>query len=443
MAKRVTGKRGAKASKAAPAKGGLVGARAAGPSTLAELTPDPQNARDHGDRNVGTIVSALQEVGAARSIVIDEAGVVLAGNATVEAAKAAGLTKVRVVDVDGDTVVAVRRSGLSADQKVRLALFDNRASELADGWNVEMLEQLRAGGISLDGLWTDQELQALLAAPDRQGLTDPDQVPARRATTIKAGDLFELGGHRLLCGDSTDPAAVARVLAGAVPLLMVTDPPYGVDYDPTWRAEAGVNKNRAKMGRVLNDDRADWTPVWKLFPGLVAYVWHGGLKSAVVEASLVAARFEMRAQIVWAKDRLVLSRGDYHWQHEPCWYAVRSGATGKRTADRKQATLWRIATPPAHVDEVSPEASTVWEIAAREDGGHTHGTQKPVECMARPMRNHLAPEVFEPFSGSGTTIIAAETLGRRCYAIELDPSYVQVAIDRWEAFTGQKAVAIV
>ena len=157
---------------------------------------------------------------------------------------------------------------------------------------------------------------------------------------------------------------------------MVTDPPYGVDYDPAWRARAGVNLNTQKLGAVTNDDRADWTDAWQLFPGDVAYVWHGGLEASTVQTSLERAGFGIRAQIVWAKDRLALSRGDYHWQHEPCWYAVRDGSTGHRTADR---------TP-----------STLWEIPARDDAGHGHGTQKPVECMRRPMQNHIPSEVYDP-----------------------------------------------
>jgi DNA modification methylase len=238
-----------------------------------------------------------------------------------------------------------------------------------------------------------------------------------------------------LCGDATFGADVARLLSGAKPFMMVTDPPYGVAYDPAWRVEAGVNHNTKKLGKVKNDDRADWTDTWRLFPGSVAYVWHGGLKANVVQNSLESCGFTMRAQIIWAKDRLALSRGDYHWQHEPCWYAVREGATGDRNKDRSQTTLWRIA---------AGLVSTVWEIAAREDDGHTHGTQKPVECMARPMRNHVALDVFDPFVGSGTSLIAAETLSRRCYAIEIEPMYVQVAIDRWEQFNpnGQKAVKV-
>jgi len=207
-----------------------------------------------------------------------------------------------------------------------------------------------------------------------------------------------------------------------VPRLLICDPPYGVSYDPAWRAEAGVNRNRKKLGKVANDDQADWGPAWALFPGDVAYVWHAGLKASIVEASMVAAGFELRAQIIWAKDRMALSRGDYHWQHEPCWYAVRKGAKGHRTDDRSQTTLW--------------------SIPAGDDAGHGHGTQKPVEVMRRPMENHEPSDVYDPFCGSGTTLIAAEQLGRRCFAIEIEPRYVQVSIDRFEQFCGQKAVKV-
>jgi DNA modification methylase len=233
----------------------------------------------------------------------------------------------------------------------------------------------------------------------------------REKWNVQPGQLWRLGEHLILCGDSTKTEDVARVLQGGVPGMMVTDPPYGVEYDPSWRADAGINKNQDKMGKVENDDIADWTPAWRLFPGDVAYVYHAGLMANVVQASLELAGFQIRQQLIWAKDRMALSRGDYHWQHEPCWYAVRKGKTSNRTDDRTQTTLW--------------------EIPSREDSGHGHGTQKPVECMARAIRNHNIDLVYEPFSGSGTTIIACENLKRKCRAIEISPAYVAVAIQRF------------
>ena len=203
---------------------------------------------------------------------------------------------------------------------------------------------------------------------------------------------------------------------------MVTDPPYGVNYDPAWRHRTGVSRSSRKS-KVLNDDRADWSAAWRLFPGNVAYVWHGALHAATVAQSLEREGFTIRAQIIWAKERLVIGRGDYHWMHEPCWYAVRS--KGFWTGDRKQTTLWTIAN-------------------GNQDADTEHSTQKPVECMRRPMQNHSGPgdAVYEPFLGSGTTLIAAETVGRTCLGIELEPRFVDVAIRRWEAFTGKKVTLL-
>ena len=172
--------------------------------------------------------------------------------------------------------------------------------------------------------FTPRELSDALTARRRRGLTDEDEVPPLADSPItRAGDIWCLGSHRVACGDSTDAATVKALIGDCHPPLMVTDPPYGVDYDPTWRHRAGVN-NSERTGKVRNDERADWEAAWALFPGNIAYVWHGALHAATVAESLVRQGFNIRAQIIWAKERLVIGRGDYHWQHEPCWYAVRS-----------------------------------------------------------------------------------------------------------------------
>ena len=221
-------------------------------------------------------------------------------------------------------------------------------------------------------------------------------------------------------GERAPIQEVARLLDGQKPFLMVTDPPYGVDYDPEWRAEAGVNKNRGKLGEVSNDHRADWREAWELFRGPVAYVWHAGRYASTVQASLEAVGFEVRSQIIWAKDRFALSRGHYHWQHEPCWYAVRG--TAHWMGDRSQNTLW--------------------SIKAREDSGHGHGTQKPLECMRRPIVNHTkrGGAIYDPFLGSGTTMMAAELTERVCFGLDIDPRYVDVAVIRWQDFTSRAAI---
>ncbi len=239
--------------------------------------------------------------------------------------------------------------------------------------------------------------------------------------------MWALGGHRLLCGDATNADDVAQVLDGERPTLTVTDPPYGVEYDASWRRKL-VPGATYREGKVANDDRADWSEAMALLPGDVAYVWHGGLHAGVVAGSLAAAGFDIRSQIVWTKPSLVLSRGAYHWQHEPAWFAVRKGATAHWIGDRKQSTVWDIPT--------------VHRTAGTSDDAITdHSTQKPVECMARPLRNHEG-DVYDPFVGSGTTIIAAEQTGRRCFAMDIDPVYVQMAIERWQNFTGRQAVRL-
>jgi DNA modification methylase len=219
-----------------------------------------------------------------------------------------------------------------------------------------------------------------------------------------------------MCGSATSPRDVERALAGREPKLMVTDPPYGVNYDPRWRATWSAKRN---VGRVANDDRAGWRAAWELFAGDVAYVWHSSLHAAVVMHDFKQIGFELRSQIIWSKRNAVFSRGHYHWQHEACFYFVRRGRTARWSGDRRQNTLWPIA----------PERD------------RSHSTQKPVACMARAIANHGAAgdDVYDPFAGSGTTIIAAEELERRCVSIEILPRNCRIAIDRWEALTGKRA----
>ena len=327
-------------------------------------------------------------------------------------------------------VPVIRLSHLDEDDRRAYRIADNKLTELSE-WDDPILRDEIALLLAVDydlGLLgiVDEDLEALLRDPDQVeggAVEDEDDIPEPPATPVSvAGDLWQLGSHRLICGDSTAADVVGRLLGNVKPQLMVTDPPYGVEYDPSWRNQAGAAKTK-RTGKVLNDDRADWREAWALFPGDVAYVWHGALHAAEVAESLMAAGFNVRSQIIWAKDRLVLSRGDYHWQHEPCWYAVKKTGKGHWAGDRKQTTLW-------HISGKDQDATTV------------HGTQKPVECMRRPMLNNSSPgqAVFEPFMGSGTTLIAAETTGRVCYGIELNPTYVDVAIERWQQFTGANAV---
>jgi len=387
---------------------------------LARLQPYAKNAKMHGAEQVAKIAASMAEFGWTVPCLVGEDGELIAGHGRVLAATQLGLAAAPVI-VLGHLTEAQRRA-------YRLA--DNKLTELGT-WDEALLsaelQDLLAEDFDLSLIgFEDGELQALLTGegePEAGSSETEDDVPELPEDPVsRPGDLWVLGKHRLLCGDSTVATDVERVLNGVKPQLLISDPPYGVDYDPSWRNQAGA-ANTKRTGKVLNDDRADWREAWSLFPGDVAYVWHGALHAATVAESLEACGFNIRSQIIWAKERLVLSRGDYHWQHEPCWYAVRAKGKGHWAGDRKQTTLWQIASK-------DQDATTV------------HGTQKPVECMRRPMLNNSSPgqAVYEPFMGSGTTLIAAETTGRVCYGIELNPAYVDVAVERWQVFTGQRAV---
>lgn len=383
-----------------------------------KLRPHARNAKTHGDDQVAKIAASMAKFGWTVPCMVADDGELIAGHGRVLAAAMLGLSEVPVI----------RLGHLDDAERRAYRIADNKLTEMGD-WDEAVLRDEIAGllaedfDLSLLGI-TNEDLDALLQDPDIgdgaiEGEDDTPEIPEDPVS--HAGDLWVLGNHRLLCGDATVSSDVARVLGTVKPLLMVTDPPYGVEYDPGWRNQAGTKTKRT--GKVLNDDRADWRDAWVLFPGDVAYVWHGALHAATVAESLEAAGFNVRSQIIWAKDRLVLSRGDYHWQHEPCWYAVKKTGKGHWAGDRKQTTLWQIANK-------DQDAQTV------------HGTQKPVECMRRPILNNssLGQAIYEPFMGSGTTLIAAETTGRVCFGMELNPAYVDVAVQRWQQFTGANAM---
>lgn len=384
-------------------------------ASVASLIPYARNSRTHSDAQVTKIAASIREFGFLNPIIVDGANGIIAGHGRVMAAQKLGLEALPVIEA----------SHLTEAQKRAYIIADNRLA-LDAGWDNDLLkielQDLQAGGfdLALTGFEIG-EIEGFLAE-QTEGLTDPDDVPEPPAQPVTVeGDVWLVGRHRIICGDSTSADVVGKLLGDVNPHLMVTDPPYGVEYDPSWRAKAGVNKNTQKMGKVLNDDKADWREAWALFPGDVAYVWHASLFTREVLDSLEACGFKHRSMIIWAKDRFTLGRGDYHWQHEPAWYVVKDGKKGHYGGGRSQ--------------------STVWNIPARDDKGVGHGTQKPVECMKRPIENNSSPgqAVYEPFSGSGTTIIAGEMTGRHVYAIELNPAYVDVAVKRWQDFTGQQA----
>jgi DNA modification methylase len=402
-------------------------ATAIGKRAVEALIPYARNARTHSEAHIAQIAAAISEWGWTNPLLIDESGTIIAGHGRVLAARKLGIAEVPVI---------VAR-GWSEAQRRAYILADNQLA-LNAGWDESLLRlelaDLRDMAFDLSLIGFGEAEQAALL-DNTEGLTDPDDAQAAPEHPVsEPGDLWLLGRHRLLCGDSTVAADVERVLGGVEPHLMVTDPPYGVEYDPAWRHTARrstgelLSVGAHSMGKVKNDDRDDWRDAWALFPGDIAYVWHSGLHCRSVQESLEAAGFQMRSQIIWNKNVMIISRGHYHFKHEPCWYAVRKGKTASWAGDRKQTSVWDIPIVHATAGDV-------------DDGKNAHGTQKPVECMRRPIENNSSPgqAVYEPFSGSGTTIIAAEMTGRCCHAIEISPAYVDVAVKRWQAFAGKEA----
>jgi DNA modification methylase len=314
-------------------------------------------------------------------------------------------TTEKVAQVCGESERAVR-------ERVKVL---EAAESNAEKWG-RFLTEMDADG------YPHRAYKRLLGAQRAERIGD-DDTPEPGDPIVRRGEVWILGDHRLMCGDSTVPDDVHRLLAGATPHLMVTDAPYGVNFAPAWRAEV-LGPRRIPRG-VMNDDRADWSEAYALFPGDVAYVYHGSLKSDDVIAGLESLGFERRGHIIWVKPQFVIGRGHYHSQYEGCWYVGRPGRDLHWHGGRDKSDVWMIARSNDGRDDRT-----------------NHGTQKPVECMLCPIVNSSQPgdAIYDPFVGSGTTIIAAEIAGRRCFAMDLDPVYCTVAIERWQNFTGRQAV---
>lgn len=334
--------------------------------------------------------------------------------------------------VDGELRTEHLRKAYGDDAEIDVNLTDFDAAEAAKALLTK--DQLAAmAGIEQDkltallaGITPEHEdfstLLESLGPTEDANLDDdgPAPEPSRELSDkwqAERGSLWRIAGkaeHRVLCGDSTSAEDVARLLEGDEPFLMVTDPPYGVEYAPDWRHAANLN-NSQRVGRVTSDDRVDWSAAYAHFPGRVAYVWHAGRYVAELMLSLAAAGLTPRATVIWRKPTIVIGRGHYHWQHEPLLVATRE----------RSGLKWRGGD----------DQSTVWEISNRiQDSEHKslHGTQKPLECMGRPIRNHGTADdaVYDPFLGTGTTIVAADRLGRPAYGLEIEPVYMAVILER-------------
>ncbi len=404
------------------------------PTHIGDLVPDSENARLHNERNLSQIVQALNEVGAARSIVIDEDNNILAGNGVTEAAAIAGIENVKVVDADGETIIAVRRTGLTPEQKKRLALFDNRAAELAT-WDIDQLKIEFDNGL-LEGMFSKSELERLrVLSPSTTANNEPENADLMQEKwSVQLGDVWKLGRHMILCGDCTDSANIDRLLGADRAVMCFTDPPYNVDY-------GGSESNNKDLGyrsrNIKNDNLGDkFRPFMLkvcaniydyLVPGGILYMCMSAQEWPVVDDILRHGQhidgkddhaFHWSSTIIWAKDRLVITRKDYHTRYEPLWYGWRGDAPRiRKVANRKEDDVWDIERPASSDD---------------------HPTMKPVELVKRAILNSSLPNdlIIDFFSGSGTTLVTCEETDRVCRAIELDPRYVSVTCERWMKQTG-------
>ena len=386
-------------------------------TSINSLLSDHKNARRRTDRSAELIKESLQRYGAARSIVIDEDNRILAGNGTIEGAKAAGIKNVRIIETDGTEVIAIKRSGLSENEKVGLALADNRTADLSE-WDQAMLHSLSQEH-DLSPWFNQEDLNELLAVtelPPEEGKTDPDDVPEPPADpTTKPGDLWILGNHRLLCGDSTDVLAVERLMDGQKADMVFTDPPYGMSYQSNMRTKS------AKFAVIENDDKiiTDWLPLATAFSTGFCFVW---TTWKVLDQWLAVTKdfAPLTNMVVWDKGGGGIGdlKKTYLTDHEIALVFNRGAElTGKRIG-------------------------SVWDIGKDRAAEYVHPTQKPVALAEQAldtttMRGHI---ILDFFGGSGSTLIACERQHRHARLMELDPAYCDVIVKRWEDFTGNTAV---
>jgi DNA modification methylase len=398
--------------------------------------PYSKNPRVCPQSAIDKVAASLEQFGFRQAIVVDSEDTVVVGHTRLAAAKQLGLQQVPV-HVAAD---------LSPTQAAAYRIADNRSNE-ETFWDTELLSveisELCSLDYDIDVLGFEADELAELMSKPTVGLVDPDSVPSVPQDPItRPGDLWHLGDHRLLCGDATSADDVNTLMAGERAGLMATDPPYLVNYDggnhpPTW-ANGGKAPGAAPDSATKHwDSYVDHDTAVAFYENFltvaracaltttpVIYMCFGMMRAPLVFEAWVKAGLLLHQVLVWNKSRVVLSRSDYCWNYEPIAYGWVKGARPRPPR-----------RPPAN-------AKAVWEISsAILDGPQEHPTCKPVELIARPIDYHtkLGELTYEPFSGSGTAIIAAEIAGRRCSALEISPAYCDVAVKRWEAFTGKTA----
>lgn len=382
---------------------------------LSDLIPYINNSRKHSDDQVTQIAASIKEFGWTNPILVDGDNGIIAGHGRLMAAKKLGMTEVPVIEL----------AHLSKEQRKALIIADNKLALNSD-WDINLLsielKDLQDLGFDLNLTGFDGDELANILKPEQvDGLTDEDAIPdVPEEPKTKLGDIYQLGDHRLMCGDSTSIESVEKLADGLVDIL-VTDPPYNVDY-------TGKTKNALKIQNDSMDDSTFRQFLRDAFvaadtvmkPGAVFYIWHADSEGYNFRGACKDANWKVRQCLIWQKDTMVMGRQDYHWKHEPCLYGWKEGAGHLWASDRKQTTLI---------------------ICKRPTRNELHPTMKPVELMEYQILNNTKGKdiVLDLFGGSGSTLMACEKTGRKARLMELDPKYCDVIVKRWEEFTGNKA----
>ena len=390
------------------------------PMALTSLVPYERNPRQVPATAVAAVAASLKQFGWQQPIVVDSHNVIAVGHTRRLAALSLGWTSAPVVVIPDDQAAAYR-------------LVDNRSGEFT-AWDDDLLRAELDDLPSLDGFDLEVfDFDGALSHYPMRGLTDPDDIPAPKNPISRVGDIWTLGKHRLMCGDATNPEHVGR-RPGRRQAADPSDRPAVWCRTRTWNGEIGhvLNSNTAPAAKsylrkqgVSGDTVADWSVAFEIVASLdTAYVWHASVHATAVSTGLIRIGFTIRQQIIWKKPSIIVSRQHYNWQHEPCVYAFKT-KHARWCGPTNASTVWEFTSPKS--------------VIAHDKNKTEHPTQKPVGCMQRPIANHRG-DAYDPFMGSGTTLIAGESEGRSVYGLEINPLYVDVAVARWEAFTGQKAV---
>ena len=434
---------------------------------IAALKPYERNAKQHSKHQVEKIGRSIRELGFLSPCLIDQDLNVIAGHGRILAARAIGM----------ETVPCVFVEGLTAEERKAYILADNRLTELGE-WDMDMVQQELAAladadfDIGITGFDPDLRFDDSMGQITDDGWTAAEVQTAEEPRS-RIGDIYQLGNHRLMCGDSTDPDMVAALMNGEKADLMVTDPPYniGLGGDESGAAQStDENANRRKRQEdgafLLNDNLGEKEFVEFLTKAMVNgkdalreggafYVWYATRTTEQFLEGMRKAGLEVRQILIWVKGHFTLGRQDYQWQHEPCLYGWKDGAAHYFLDNRKQSTVIEDLMPDlAHMKKAEMEA-LLREIYAEETAtdvireakpniSELHPTMKPLKLIARQIRNSSQPgeTVLDLFGGSGTTLIACEQMNRQCMMMEYDPHYADVIVDRWEKMTGLKALKV-